>query len=346
MSRKPVSAVSTHGGKSGSPMEGIPLWDPILVHDGQRWLMYALSTSQQLQQDNFFTKDNFIRGFSSHDLRHWSDLGTVLPPGFFGERICAGSLMYEDDRFYLFGSATMEQLGPDLLDQRIFLATSSDGIRFQLKREFTLEPDPQWYRTGVQHPHNGKMMFAWRDPYVFRDPRSRKYYLFICSGGKRWGTPPKVAVAEAERVAGPYRLLVPAAEAVCFDDSGDEGVPVWEMERVQVFYRGGKYHMMFSVWEHFIDPAWKRRILGKNGRVFQSAVIVLVSDQVTGPYRFDHHTRLVQTPCDKNIYGALLVSGASALRPDFVVGWHPDTFSLEVSGDVRLDLQDLRLQVV
>lgn len=314
-----------------------PVWDPMLTHDGHQWFMYALTTPQSSGREDFFTKENFIRGFASHDLRNWTDLGTVMPSGIFGKRICAGSVIHQDNRFYFFCSATMEQFGTELLDQRIFLATSDDGASFTVDDAFSLEPDAALYGTAAYYPGTDRMMFAWRDPYVFCDPQSGRYYLFICAGGKRWGTPPSVAVAEADTLQGPYRLLPPAALSSWRDDAGVERIPVWEMERAQVSFRDGRYYMMFSVWEHFMDTDWKRKITRNKGACSQSAIIVLVSDSVTGPYRFDDSARLVRKPADRNLYGAMVVSDPLPGQPEFAVGWYPDTFTLEVSSDIRVD---------
>jgi len=341
-----MSPASDHEDQLAAYSDNSPLWDPMLTYDGQRWFMYALSTPQQPGQQDFFTKENFIRGFVSHNLRTWKDLGTVMPSGFFGKRICAGSLMHQENCFYFFCSATMEQFGTELLDQRIFLATSTDGVKFALDNSFSLEPDPAFYETRAFYPGTDSMMFAWRDPYVFLDPLSGKYYLFICAGGKRWGVPPSVAVAEADTLSGPYRLLPPAAVSSWQAADGGEGVPVWEMERVQVTYRNGKYYMMFSVWEHFMDEAWKVRISRGMGPLAQSATVVLVSDNVTGPYRFDGNARLVKKPPGRNLYGAMVVPGPVPQHPDFVVGWYPDTFTPEVSADIRISREYESFQVV
>jgi beta-fructofuranosidase len=132
-------------------------------------------------------------------------------------------------------------------------------------------------------------------------------------------------------------LLPPAALSSWSDDAGAERVPVWEMERAQVSYRDGRYYMMFSVWEHFMDADWKREITRNKGACSQSAIIVLVSDSVTGPYRFDDSARLLQKPANRNLYGAMVVPGLLPGPPEFAVGWYPDTFTLEVSSDIRVD---------
>lgn len=314
-----------------------PVWDPMLIHDGEKWFMYTLTTPEKSDRNDFFTKDNFIRGFVSHDLRSWEDIGSVMPAGFYGKRICAGSLIYENDQFHFFCSATIEQFSSELLDQRIFLATSSDGKKFEVDEGFSLEPDPALYKTDVYYPDTNKMMYAWRDPYAFRDPVSGKYYLFICAGGRRWGVPPTIGIAEAESVTGPYCLLPPAAESLIQGPDGETSIPLWEMERVQVSYRNGKYYMMFSVWEHFMDAAWRQSVTLGKGALSGSATVVLCSDKVTGPYRFDDNTTLIEKPPGSNLYGAMIMPSPDLGGEDFVVGWYPGNFRLEVSSDIRVD---------
>ena len=322
-----------------------PVWDPMLTHDGENWFLYLLSTTETSNRDNFFTRDNLIRGFVSRDLDSWQDIGTVIPAGFYGKRICAGSLHHDNGRFYFFCSATMEQFSSELLDQRIFLATSTDGRKFEIEEGFSLEPDPALYGTKAWYPDSDRMMYAWRDPYVFRDPVSGKFYLFICAGGDRWGAPPKIAVAEADSLAGPYRLLPAAAKSLLRGPNGADSVPVREMERVQVSYRNGRYCMMFSVWEHFMDEAWKQSMIRRGGVLSGSATVVLWSDSVTGPYRFDDSATLIEKPPGANLYGAMNVSSPDPARGDFVVGWYPENFKPEVSSGIRIDWEGQAFRV-
>jgi hypothetical protein len=307
-------------------MNSNPVWDPMLVHDGRRWFMYVLTTPKQAQQTNFFTENNFVLGFVSTDLGSWKEIGTVLPSGFFGKRLCGGSLFYEEGTYYFFGSATIEQLSADQLDQRLFLATSKDGLRFNFEESFSLEPEQNMYGTNVRHPQTGHMLFAWRDPYIFRDPISGKYHLFICAGGKRWGVPPKIAAAVSNNIRGPYKLQPPAAISYGEIEAGIMGVPVWEMERVQVSYYKGRYRMLFSVWGWLIDEKWKAKLEPKCGPIGRSLAIMLSSDKACGPYSFDGNVELVRSKNQDDMYGLMLVDTADLSDEPVVAGWFLNSF--------------------
>ena len=225
----------------------------------------------------------------------------------------------------------MEQLSAEMLDQRLFLATSNNGVRFNIEEGFSLEPNEEWYGTRVHHPQSGEMFFAWRDPYIFRDPISGNYYLFICSGGERWGVPPKIAVAVSGSVRGPYALQTPAAVSYGEVDAGVEGVPVWEMERVQVTYHKGRYRMLFSVWGWLIDEKWKAKIEAKCGSIGRSVTFMLSSDKVDGPYRFDEGVQLVWSRNQNNMYGLMLVDTSDKFDQPPVAGWVPGLFQAQLA---------------
>ena len=225
-------------------------WDPMLLHDGKRWLLYVLTTNEIINQDNFFTQDNYIHGFASENLNSWNswnNLNQILKRQNMNERVCAGSLIKENGIIYFFYSYTKE-ITKEILDQKILLATSVDGLNFKFVPEFSLLPDEIIYATNCKDQETGKMVFAWRDPYIFKDPKSDKYFLFICAGGDRWGIPPQVPVAVADSVAGTYKLL-PSATKLEVNINNKLHIPFKEIERVQVIYYQDKYYMFFHCWK-------------------------------------------------------------------------------------------------
>jgi len=306
-------------------------WDPMLVRQGSRWLLYVMAAKKGVDGDNFFTEPNHIHGFCSSNLSDWTDLGVIIGQAAEAGRLCAGYPIVENERVYFFFSSTITQLSTNFLDQRVFLATTEDGEEFVFEEQFSLLPTPELYPTRCFHPEQRHMMFAWRDPFCFRDPNSGKFYLFICCGGFRWGVPPNVAVAVADCVEGPYRLLPPAIEFPV-KRSGDSLVmPLSEIERAQVHFHAGQYFMTFATWERYVNKPWFRDQLCANMEISDSTTYVLVANRPEGPYRFHTAAPLVTNSERTGLYGTMFVPSID--RPDslFAIGWHPGRFEVEVT---------------
>ncbi|WP_373547685.1 hypothetical protein [Chamaesiphon sp.] len=155
-------------------------WDPWSVKTGDLCRLYYL---RGLAGQAPWWTVSYLCGAVSDDLKHWHDLGTLLKPepdrAWESGRICAGCTYEEDGILYLFYSAGGKQM-PDLRNEAIGLATSTDGIQWQ--RQLDRFPLIPWYGhcNLTQHLH-------WRDPYLFKDPQDGRYYLFICASAKTPG---------------------------------------------------------------------------------------------------------------------------------------------------------------
>lgn len=317
-----------------------PAWDPMILHDGKQWLLYFLTTQQKktagFDPANFFTAANYIHGFASPDLESWQDLGPVITAQTEEERVCAGSLYKENDLIYFFYSSTVKQLSPDLLDQRLFLATSTDGINFNLDHDFNLPPDASMYPTKCFNPETGEMMFAWRDPAIFKDPKSGKYYLFICAGAVRWGVPPQVGIAVADQIAGPYKLLPPAAEPkIKVQDKLT--MTLGEIERIQVHFHDERYYMFCSSWRYLLSPEFLKICEDLGYEITDSTIYVLSSDNVEGPYEFDFDNLIVKNSSHTGFYGSWLVPSPLESEVVNLTGWYTDKFTVNIDQPFRFN---------
>jgi hypothetical protein len=302
-------------------------WDPMLLWDGARWLLYVLAMPRGgAHAGSFFTRDNYVHGFESKDLHTWRDLGPVIEPSGPDERLCAGNPIYREGRYYVFGSSTIRQFDRRHLDQRVFLAASTDGVHYRRAADFRLDPDPALYPHPCQGP-DGDMLFAWRDPFPFQDPLSGRHYLFICTGGERWGRTPAVAVAVAQRLTGPYRLLPDAIRLPYVDNAF--GAPVGEIERIQVQYHEGRYYLTFSCWHRLVDEAWLRTSYPRLGAVDDASLYVLESDRVAGPYTLPANCPLVSGSSGSGLYGTCFAWGGGRA---FAVGWRTENYTVLVDG--------------
>jgi len=253
------------------------------------------------------------------------------------QRLCAGSFFVENDTIYYFGSYTLDIVEGDILDQQLFLAVSKDGQHYTIQSDFNLSPDSSIYKTGKCHPVTKKMVFAWRDPYIFNDPVSRKFYIFICTGAKRWGVPPTVAVASSDNITGPFELLPPATD-ITVDIEGNSFIPLDEIERVQIIYHNNKYHMLCSCWSYYIHNDFSKLCSSLNQPVTDSTIYILTSDSVTGPYKFELDNPVVINSNKTDLYGIYLIDKKTENDSDnyLLTGWYPDNYSVSVSGEYQV----------
>ena len=109
---------------------------------------------------------------SSRDLVHWTQHPLAVPLTRDDEgSICTGSVFFHAGTYYAFYATRLFDRS-----ERLSLATSADGIHFD-----KVEPNP------FLTPHE-KYVNGFRDPHVFRDPRSGLFHLLVSTmlkDGKR-----------------------------------------------------------------------------------------------------------------------------------------------------------------
>jgi len=306
------------------------VWDPWIVKDDD---VYRLFYLQGVEGNVPWWTFSRIYGAISKDLEHWQDLGLILDlqPDMPWEsgRICAGCAYKEGDTLYLFYSAGGKEM-PYLHNEAIGVATSTDGRHWQRHCDhYPLIPDEQnpWYGRCNWTGH-----FHWRDPYIFKDPKSDRYYMFICASSKTPGNfQGCVGVAVADQIAGPYHILPPAL--VTSPETAHDWA-YYHMERPQVFYRYGKYHLFFSCFTVLMNPQW---IDGKRShRVTNSSLYWYVSDHVTGPYSpVDPDNFIVPGSERTGLYGTAFLQASPSSDELIAYGWYHRLYTLEVGPTFR-----------
>lgn len=305
-------------------------WDPWILKTGDVYRLFYLRGLEN--QTPWWTVSNLC-GAVSQDLEHWQDLGTLLEPepdhSWESGRICAGCTYEEDGILYLFYS-TGGKVMPDLRNEAIALATSTDGIHWQRQLgNFPLIPSEQdpWYgRCNLtQHLH-------WRDPYLFKDPQDGRYYLFICASAKTPGNfQGCVGVAVSDTIAGAYQILPPVAGPTL--ETADEWA-FYHMERPQVFFKNGRYHLFFSCFRIYLNPIWLSQTNAR--RITNSTLYWYVSDSVTGPYKpiFDDES-IVPGSDRVGMYGINFLPVDDRLDEFIAYGWYHRLHTLGVSPTLR-----------
>ncbi|KAM3093757.1 beta-fructosidase [Phormidesmis sp. 146-35] len=306
------------------------IWDPWILKTGNLYRLYYLRGLEG--QTPWWTVSNLC-GAVSEDLENWHDLGTLLKPNpnhsWESGRICAGCTYQEDGVLYLFYSAGGKEM-PDLRNEAIALATSTDGLHWQRQLDhFPLIPTEQdpWYgRCNLtQHVH-------WRDPYVFKDPQDDRYYLFICASAKTPGNfQGCVGLAVSDTIAGPYQLLPPVSAPTL--ETADHW-PFYHMERPQVLFKNGRYHLFFSCFRVYLNPSWLSQV---NSRyITNSTLYWYVSDAVTGPYLPMFENESIVPGSDRvGMYGMNFLPVTERLDDFIAYGWYHRLHTLGVSSALR-----------
>ena len=314
--------------------QGNPLWDPWILKDGDRYRVYYL---EGIEGTDPWWSYSQISGAISTDLENWEPLGTLLEPeptnDWESGRVCAGCTYEEDGIYYLFYSAGGREI-PHLHNEGIGLATSTDGIHFSRHSNQPLlmpELDDLWYERSNWTGH-----FHWRDPYLYKDIQTGKYYLFICASARATGNfQGSIGLAVADTITGPYQILPPAIAI------SDEAEPwaYYHMERPQIIYRNGKYHLFFSCFKQFFNPDWLKTTQQK--RINNSSLYWYVSDQLTGDYQpIDSQNFVVSGSETTGLYGTSLLQTSTNPEEYIAYGWYHRLHTLELSKTFRLQWQD------
>ena len=144
------------------------IWDFWLAEDGGTYHLFFLQAPRSLGDSDLRHDNATIGHATSPDLVSWTDLGTVLEPGYPGEwddvATWTGSVIKHDDRWWMFytGRSTLEKGRV----QRIGAAVSND-LNLWVKHPSNplLSSHPFWYDHGDKR---SRSTVAWRDPWVYQ----------------------------------------------------------------------------------------------------------------------------------------------------------------------------------
>lgn len=313
--------------RQGQPM----VWDPWILKDGDVYRLFYLEGIEGKTPWWTFSK---ICGAISTDLEHWQDLGTLLEANSTNDwesgRVCAGCTYKEDGVYYLFYSAGGKE-PPHLRNEAIGLATSTDGLHFSRYSDCPLvmpDNDDPWYGRSNWTEH-----FHWRDPYIFKEHQTGKYYMFICASSRATGNfQGCVGLAVADKISGPYKILPPVVDAPV-EAAADW--PYYHLERPQVIYKNGKYNLFFSCFKQFFNPDWLQKM--KDKRITNSSLYWYVSDRIDGDYKPITDDEFVVKGSEKTgMYGTNFLQISTEPEEYIAYGWYHRLHTLEVRGAYRV----------
>jgi len=155
------------------------IWDFWLARDGDVWHLFFLHAPKTLIDPDLRHRNAVVGHARSLDLNQWERLDDALAPGAAGEwddlATWTGSVVRSDETWWMFytGVSTVD----DGRVQRIGAATSVD-LSTWVKHPSNplLGADSRWYE---RYDPNRWYEEAWRDPWVFCDPRVGGYQMFI-----------------------------------------------------------------------------------------------------------------------------------------------------------------------
>jgi beta-fructofuranosidase len=161
------------------------VWDFWFAYDGGDYHVFYLQAPRALGDPGARHRNATIGHAVSTDLRTWTLLPDALGPGATGQwddlATWTGSIIERNGVWWMFytGISTVD----DGRIQRIGLATSTDLIHWTKEdANPLLRADPRWYERydpEVWHEE------AWRDPWVFHNPATDDYRMFICARANR-----------------------------------------------------------------------------------------------------------------------------------------------------------------
>lgn len=319
---------------SGRPDSYAPsgryLWDSWIFADGPLFRLFHLDAEDNAEPASRHDRAQ-IRGAVSKDLVHWRDVGPLLgsaPAGAWDDgAIWTGNTYREGDELVLFYTARNQREGQT---QRIGLATSKDGVHFTRGEAPLLSADPRWYETQEDSP----VYRAFRDPFVFLDPVSGDYLMYVTAKTKD-GDPTFrgcIGLARARTLRGPYEPLPPVLAPGLFA----------QMEVPQVIQRDGKTFLFFSAAKADLSPE-----LAARARQPEAGLFGYVADDPRGPFRPLGETGLI-AGSELDLYSVKLLDDPERPGEFLAFGWYredTDTpLRLAIPRTVRWQGEKIRIE--
>ncbi|MBU0466705.1 MAG: glycoside hydrolase family 68 protein [Nanoarchaeota archaeon] len=272
------------------------LWDPWLIKHKGNYHAFYLQTKKTKDFHKRHDKNVSIGHAISTDLLNWKELPTAFKPGKKGDwddlALWTCSIIKKGKKFYMFYTARDKKTRT----QKIGLATSENLKTWKKHKDNPLlGADEKFYETHNKKNKLGKAG-TWRDPFVFKDPKSKKYHLTISARSK---DKPKeydgcIALAESKNLIN-WKTLPPILYPKKYD----------EMETSQIVFHNKKYYLFFSVpYKKSYSPKWARKAGSHIG------LHCYVSNSLKGKYKPINKGGVI-LDCKKKIYGFRLIKDKS-----------------------------------
>lgn len=195
----------------------------------------------------------------SQDLINWKELSTALEPGAGNEwdnlALWTGSVIKKDDLYYMFYTGRNKNTNKKWI-QKIGLATSNDLVNWEnYDKNPISEANEKYYHIDNYKDKIGKVG-AWRDPFVYYDNKSQKYYLLISARRKDRDKVYNgcIGIAESKNLL-KWKILPPLLSPGVYN----------EMEVPQLIYYKEHYYLFFTTHAMDYEPNFAKKIGAHGG---------------------------------------------------------------------------------
>jgi len=230
------------------------LWDSWFIKKDNKYHLFHLQTLPLKDSEKRHDNNVSIGHAISTDLINWKELPTALIPStgdaWDNLTLWTGSVIEKDGKYYMFYTGKNKNTNEKMI-QKIGLAVSNDLINWK-KHENNpiLEADNKIYEMKNGRNAIGKVG-AWRDPYVFQDPKTKKYYMIIAARKKGVDTEYNgcIAIAESDDLLN-WNLFPPLIAPGVYD----------EMEVPRMIIHNGVYYLFFSTHATNYKPDYAKKV--------------------------------------------------------------------------------------
>jgi len=235
----------------------------------------------------------------SDDLVGWERLAPALrtgPPGSWDDlRLCTGSVIKRDGRYWLAYSATnTTDSSPAEMwrTQRVGLSVSDDLVTWEkLPGNPVTQAGPPRYE---EMSTGQRKMVHWRDPFLFDDGDAVYQLIFARRADGDVATRGTVALARSIDMR-TWEVLPPLEH-----DRVAE-----EMEVPQVYRIDGRWYLVFCTLGRFLSPDFAERF---EGQLPERTNFSMVGDSPLGPFHIHGTGQIVRHGLDDYFYAAQLVN--------------------------------------
>ncbi|MCK4700197.1 MAG: glycoside hydrolase family 68 protein [Bacteroidales bacterium] len=237
--------------KNYSP-KGKLLWDSWLIKDNNKFHIFYLQATPSKDPEERHNSHVTIGHAVSEDLIHWKELPIALEPGendsWDDLALWTGSVIKKDEKYFMFYTGRNKNEDKKWI-QKIGLAVSNDLTKWgKIKNNPILEAEKYYYIDNQKNKL--EKIGAWRDPFIFQDPESQKYYMTISAREKnnKREYDGCVAIAESSNLLN-WKILPPIFSPNVYD----------EIETTQVIFHKGFYYLFFSTHASNYEPNFAKK---------------------------------------------------------------------------------------
>lgn len=232
---------------------GKVLWDSWFIKDNGVFHVFYLQCLPTKDSEKRHDNNVSIGHAISKDLIQWKEQKIALEPGINDAwdnlSLWTGSVIKKDDEYFMFYTGRNSKKDRNYV-QKIGSSVSKDLYNWE-----KMKGNPMLEAKGYYSIDNNKNSLnnigAWRDPFVFLDPASKKYYMTVTARekGEKREYNGCVALLESNNLLD-WKILPPMFSPGFYD----------EIECTQVIFHKGVYYLFISTHERNYKPDFAKKV--------------------------------------------------------------------------------------